>query len=260
MIDNDLPYSIINASSLHPFILLAEHAGSEFPESYKFTDFPHNGSFEDRGVSYITSAIAETCGTTAIMGRYSRLLINLNRVESDPDLIPTAIHNVPILENGGLSKDEIQRRIALFHRPFYQEINYQIERRNAAGVVPILCSINTFNPSSSKARLLAKDGVVPEMGFVFMNPNETVLVMRELLHKQKVVQDDYPYSLQNGREVCVRFYSRTHNLAVIAIEISSLSEPAQAQWIDCLSTCINSSCQRDERPSFHAVENSRFVF
>ena len=131
-------------------ILLCDHASNALPPAYGSLGLPkselqrHIGY--DIGAAGVTRMLAHRLGCPAILSRFSRLLIDPNRGEDDPTLVMRLSDGAVVPGNRHADAAEIERRLALFHRPYHDAITAEIEAALAAGIVPVLLSIHSFTP------------------------------------------------------------------------------------------------------------------
>ncbi|WP_371347632.1 N-formylglutamate amidohydrolase [Ancylobacter sp. IITR112] len=131
-------------------ILLCDHASNALPPAYGSLGLPkaelerHIGY--DIGAAGVTRMLAHRLGCPAVLSRFSRLLIDPNRGEDDPTLVMRLSDGAVIPGNRHADAAEIERRLALYHRPYHDAITAEIEAALAAGIVPVLLSIHSFTP------------------------------------------------------------------------------------------------------------------
>ena len=138
------------ASSL---LLLCDHASAALPPEYGLLGLEpalfqtHIG--HDIGAAIVTRALAARFGAAAVLGAWSRLLIDLNRGADDPTLVMKLSDGSVIPGNRDAGPDEVARRIRDFHAPYHDAITKELDR------------IETFLPC---ARESAQAGEVPVAG------------------------------------------------------------------------------------------------
>mgnify|MGYP001810284156 CR=1 FL=1 len=131
-------------------ILLCDHASNALPPAYGSLGLPkaelerHIGY--DIGAAGVTRMLAHRLGCPAVLSRFSRLLIDPNRGEDDPTLVMRLSDGAVVPGNRHADEVEIERRLALFHRPYHDAIHAEIEAALAQGVVPVLLSLHSFTP------------------------------------------------------------------------------------------------------------------
>lgn len=131
-------------------ILLADHASNRLPSEYGTLGLPQ-AEFErhiayDIGVEAVTGGLAAALGCSALMTRFSRLLIDPNRGADDPTLIMRISDGAIVPANARIGEDERARRIAQFYQPYHEAIAREIDGCLATGIVPALVSIHSFTP------------------------------------------------------------------------------------------------------------------
>jgi predicted N-formylglutamate amidohydrolase len=100
----------------------------------------------DIGAAAVTRDLAARFGSAAILGRWSRLLIDLNRGPDDPTLVMKLSDGSIIPGNRDAGSGEIAHRIRSFHEPYHAAIAAEIGRIEARGVIPAVVSIHSFTP------------------------------------------------------------------------------------------------------------------
>lgn len=144
------PFRTLRSSSRSRLVLTCEHAGATVPG-------PHRPSGTDRralrshwgfdiGARGVTRAWSRALGATAILGRFTRLWVDLNRRADDATLIRTEVEGEQLSFNRGTGPRERARRLAHHHVPYHAEIERQITRRLAHGVAPVLLAVHTYTP------------------------------------------------------------------------------------------------------------------
>ena len=147
----DAPFYSYRPDGQPGLILICDHAGREIPAGYGDLGLPPS-AFErhiayDIGAAELTRALADHFNAPAVLGRYSRLFIDLNRGADDPTLIMKLSDGQIVPGNAHAGAAEFAKRIALVHAPYHDAISAQIARSRATGRAPILVSIHSFTPS-----------------------------------------------------------------------------------------------------------------
>ena len=125
-------------------ILLCDHASRRVPEEFGDLGLApelfatHIAS--DIGAAEATRTLAVHFGAPAVLARWSRLVIDLNRGEDDPTLVMKLSDGSIIPGNVGA---DLASRIARFHRPYHRRIAQEIARHAA----PVLISMHSFTPA-----------------------------------------------------------------------------------------------------------------
>src|SRR5258708_179742 len=134
-----------------PILFVCDHASNALPEA--FGDLGLGGERlsthigHDIGAAHLTRALAQALGAPAILARWSRLLIDLNRGEDDPTLMMKLSDGSVIPGNAAADAVEIARRLRLFHVPYHNAIACEIANLQLEGRTPVLISMHSFTPS-----------------------------------------------------------------------------------------------------------------
>lgn len=144
-------YEIIASDAAPALIILCDHAGNAFPQGYGTLGLPaeqiarHIGY--DIGAGAVVRAMAKRLNATAVLSKYSRLLIDLNRGADDPTLIMKLSDGAIVPGNRHIDQAETQRRIALYYNPYHRAVRWAIDRALAIGTPPMIVSIHSFTPA-----------------------------------------------------------------------------------------------------------------
>ena len=133
-------------SGKKPLLFLCDHASPGLPPGYGTLGLPDalfaSHIAYDIGAAQVTRALAGGFGGPAVLGVWSRLLIDLNRGPDDPTLIMKLSDGSIIPGNRKISDGERARRIAEFHAPYHAAIAGAVARLGQ----PVLISLHSFTP------------------------------------------------------------------------------------------------------------------
>ncbi len=131
-------------------LLVCDHAANTMPAGYGTlglgADLLASHIAYDIGAAAVTRDLAGRFAAGAILGCWSRLLIDLNRGEDDPTLVMKLSDGSIIPGNRTADTAEIARRIRDFHAPYHAAITAAIAALRARAVVPVVISIHSFTP------------------------------------------------------------------------------------------------------------------
>ena len=146
----DAPFTLIppRTEETSPLLFLCDHASNRVPAEYDNLGlapplFETHIAY-DIGAAFVTRALAEAYGATALLGTASRLLIDLNRGADDPTLVMKLSDGSIIPGNRNADAVEVARRLQRFHAPYHAAIRDQITRIGSGAV---LISIHSFTPA-----------------------------------------------------------------------------------------------------------------
>ncbi len=144
------PFRILRRRRLSPLVLTCEHASGAVPRYLRSLradrELLASHRVLDLGAWEVARTLSRELRATAIGGRYSRLVVDLNRAPGDPGLILPCIDGRRISFNTGLSALTVGRRVLRHHAPYHAEIDRQVARRVFAGIRPLLLSVHSFTP------------------------------------------------------------------------------------------------------------------
>lgn len=146
-----IPFEIIDGDRAGGMMIVADHAKRATPDEYGRLGLPDT-EFErhiayDIGVEMVTRRLCELTGAPAVLGGFSRLLIDPNRGEEDPTLIRQIYDGAVVPGNYPMSGDERQRRIENFYRPYHDAVGAMMSSvREQSGHSPFIVSMHSFTP------------------------------------------------------------------------------------------------------------------
>lgn len=145
------PYEIIEGDYDKGMVLLADHAMNLLPQAYGNLGLPQ-AAFErhiayDIGVEGLTRKLAASLGVPAVLGRFSRLLIDPNRGEDDPTLIMKISDGAIVPGNHPITDEEWERRLETYHRPYHNAVDTVLTRTaQTSGKAPLVFSLHSYTP------------------------------------------------------------------------------------------------------------------
>jgi predicted N-formylglutamate amidohydrolase len=171
-------------------LLIADHASNHVPVDIDLGIDPALLGTHialDIGVAELAAAICERTGIPAILGGVSRLVVDLNREEDAPHIIPTASDGHAIPGNAISHVGRIER-IDRFWRPYHGEV----ARAIGASRPRMLLSLHSFTPRLSTR---ADEDRPWEIGILYNNDDRAARIAISALELQGVVVgDQLPYS------------------------------------------------------------------
>ena len=234
------PYDIFNAEGEHEFIFVCDHAERSLPEEYGTLGLPERLFEEhiayDIGAADITHRLATRMNATAILSRFSRLLIDPNRASDHEGLIPTHSDGVDIPGNLAVDAQERARRKSAYYDPYHHAIDRVIAERRARDIVPAVIGIHTFTPIMQGAGRPWEAGILWNRDPRLANP------LLEILRRDPAltVGDNLPYS---GKLLAFSLdhHGGDHGLPNVVVEIRQdlvdTTDKAYA-WADRLAQAL----------------------
>ncbi len=179
-----------------PLVITGDHAGNLVPDAMGSLGIApaelarHIGW--DIGAAGVARLLAAELGATAVLTRYSRLIIDPNRPLGDPDCIPAASDGTPIPANADLGAADIAARADAFYWPYHRAVDHEIARLRGLGREPSILCMHSFTPALS-----AREQARPwHIGVMFSYDDRLGRALIDGLRKEPglVVGENEPYS------------------------------------------------------------------
>ena len=183
-------FEAIPARGKSPLLLLCDHASNALPPGFGTLGL-EAGLFAthiayDIGAAAVTRALADAYGAPALLGRWSRLLIDLNRGAEDPTLVMKLSDGSIIPGNREADAEEVSRRIAQFHAPYHAAITGELDR---IGPDAVVISLHSFTPSWKTVPRIWEVGILYDRDTRLSAP-----LMTRLAEAGFTVGDNEPYT------------------------------------------------------------------
>jgi len=210
----DAPFEFVPGEGRSGLLFICDHASNELPKAYGDLGLDaalfqtHIAS--DIGAAEVTRTLAAHFRAPAVLARWSRLLIDLNRGEDDHTLVMKLSDGSIIPGNRNADAVEVASRIAQFHAPYHARIESELA---ALGGVPTIISMHSFTPAWKGRARPWEVGVLWDRDGRLAKP-----LMAQLAKADFVVGDNEPYSgeLEND---CLYRHGTMNGLPHVLIEI-----------------------------------------
>jgi predicted N-formylglutamate amidohydrolase len=142
------PFEVLGEAGNSRWLVTCDHATNRIPPETSGGTLGLSPREMDRHIAYdigaegVTRALAQALGATALVSRFSRLVIDPNRGEDDPTLIMQLYDGTLVPGNRGLDADERQRRLNSYYRPYHNELARLAARRDDTLIV----AVHSFTP------------------------------------------------------------------------------------------------------------------
>jgi predicted N-formylglutamate amidohydrolase len=132
-------------------VVLCDHASNALPPEYGDLGLPA-GEFRrhiayDIGAAALARQIAAALDAPAVLSRFSRLLIDLNRGEDDPTLIMRLSDGAVVPGNAQVDAREQQQRLERYYLPYHAAVTRALDAALATGRAPAILSVHSFTPA-----------------------------------------------------------------------------------------------------------------
>lgn len=169
-------------------LIVADHASAHVPAEIDLGIDPallKDHVAVDIGVAEVSRLLAIKLGCTAVLGGVSRLVIDLNREDDAPGLLPVMSdgHAIP-----GNREADLADRMMRFHHPYHHHIEHVLDRMGT----PFILSVHSFTPR------LASDPHQQrpwDIGVLYNEDDRAARIAIPLLEQAGlIVGDQMPYS------------------------------------------------------------------
>jgi predicted N-formylglutamate amidohydrolase len=138
---------LIHATAPRPRVVFTcEHASNHLPAPWSWTPgdahLPAQHWGYDLGIADLTRRLAARLGAPAVLGRFSRLLIDANRPLDSDTLFRSHADGRAIELNTAMSAEDRQRRIEQYWRPYHEAADALVAATPGACVI----GMHSFTP------------------------------------------------------------------------------------------------------------------
>lgn len=148
--EDPAPFTVLNAAAPSHAVIVCDHGGDAIPACLDGLGLdPAERARHiawDIGAVAVTRRLSQRLETPAILGAYSRLVIDLNRPKDDLTSIREISDGVLVPGNRNLSRDDAERRIAAIFDPYHDAVTAAMERAGERVAAPALVSVHSFTP------------------------------------------------------------------------------------------------------------------
>lgn len=225
MLIDEKPYRQVGEAGPAELMCVADHASNFVPEGIELGIDPKlldEHIAVDIGVSGVADRLARRHGIPAHIATVSRLVCDLHRKEDEAAVVPTESDGHLIPGNIGAN---IERRMALYHRPYHNALGEMIEQVRPK----LLLAVHSFTPelaTSSQERPW-------EIGLLYNQDDRAARHAIRLFGEQGLtVGDNEPYSGKQLNATMDR-HAEARGIPYLTLEIRQdqiATEAGQARW------------------------------
>lgn len=232
-------FELVTEAAAAPLFLTCEHASERLPAPWHWPEPDRRllGTHwaYDLGAREVAIELAQALSASAVLARFTRLLVDPNREENHDDVFRAFADGQPVLFNHGLEDEERERRIAGYHRPYHEAV----DRALSATRAPVLLSIHSFTP--------VYQGEVRdvELGVLFNHDEQPALELGAALaeHFPNVAYNE-PWSGRLGLIYAAERHAQRHGRLALELEVRQdlASDPRyRAKLVSVLSRFFRSA-------------------
>ena len=229
--DEPSPVEVLRETGSSDLLLTADHAGRLIPRALSRLGVAEAELARhiawDIGIDAVTRRLADALDATAVLQRYSRLVIDCNRDPAVPSAMPVVSELTDIPGNRNLTPEQRAARIEEIFTPYHDRIRALLDARIARRTVVV--AMHSFTPTfKGESRAM-------QVGVLYNRDARLADIMLELLRAEGdlVVGDNAPYAVSDLTDYTVPVHAERRGLAHVEIEIRQdliADKPGQAAW------------------------------
>jgi|JI10StandDraft_1071094.scaffolds.fasta_scaffold05310_5 predicted N-formylglutamate amidohydrolase len=148
--DEPPAFTILNPEGRSGVLLTCEHAGNAVPRQLNMLGLDSDDYTRhyatDVGARQVTSFLSDMLDAPAILGNYSRLVIDLNRSTDHPTTFAPTGEGKPVPGNIGITDDDKVTRIREVYEPYHDALTRMLDGYQARNQIPVVVSVHSFTP------------------------------------------------------------------------------------------------------------------
>ncbi len=239
--DEPAPFEILRGGADRRVIIACDHASRRIPRSLGTLGLADRYLDDhiawDVGAAAVAGILCRRLECVAILGGYSRLVIDLNRNLSDATSMPAISDGILIPGNLGLGEPQRVQRMGELYRPYHDAVRQEVLSLKTADHAPVMVTVHSFTP-----RLHGLDRPW-DVGVLWDTDARLALPLMARLRSDGDVRvgDNEPYSGRHPADYTVDYHAERLGLACAGIEIRQdlVADPAgQAAWGDRLARAL----------------------
>lgn len=211
------PVEMINADSSSPILLLCEHASNHIPSEYNGLGLGAEARAAhiawDIGAADVTRRLAARLDACAMLGTYSRLLVDLNRPLDVASAMPqrSEVHDIP--GNAALTPAERARRALAIFNPYHEAIAAYLDARGDQPT--LIVSIHSFTPVYADVPRPWNAGIL----FGAAEGLGMRLVARLASDPARCIGINQPYSVSREEDYALPVHGDARGIDAVLVEI-----------------------------------------
>ena len=237
------PVGLRNADAASDVLIICDHAGNAVPAALNGLGLTHADLDRhigiDIGILGVSERLSDLLQAPLVFQRYSRLVVECNRLLSSPDSIAVVADGTPVPGNQDLDEDARTARIAAIVTPYHDAITRRLDEHRRRGRTTILVSMHSFTPS-----LLARPAPRPWHVGVCYGPDDRFSrpVLAALEEEADLsVGSNQPYTVDLTKDYSIPIHAEARGLPYAEFEIRQdlIATPkAQRAWGDRLARVL----------------------
>jgi len=239
---------IINPSGRGGIILLCDHASNHVPEGFfnlGLTDDDLTDHIAwDIGMADITRKMCDLMDIPGVLAPVSRLVIDCNREDDSPTLIPKASDGISIPANNDLTSQAVAARKAAYYDPFHEAADKLVQAHLSEGLVPLIVGMHSYTS------VMDNEERPWGAGFLWKDDPRLAQAMIGLIERETdlKVGDNEPYSGHTLYHTMQK-HGADHGLPQTTLELRQdlvLGRGMIDQWAALIADCLDECLERSD--------------
>ncbi len=212
-------YELLAHADPRPLVLVCDHASNRIPGALANLGLPATHLERhiawDIGAGAVTRILSERLRANAVLGGYSRLVVDLNRDLEDPTAYPAISDGVLVPGNLDLGVEARAWRARALFKPYHEAIARVATALAATDVCPAFVAIHSFTPTLHGLRRPWHIGVLWDK-----DPRIAVPLLAALRRSgDLVIGDNEPYSGKHPADFTIDHHAEPRGFAHVGLEI-----------------------------------------
>lgn len=245
--ETEAPVAIVNADGSSPFVFVCDHASNHMPSPYDGLGLSESDRLAhiawDPGALGVSLNLSALMNAPLVHSTVSRLIVDCNRDESAPDLVPEISELTEIPGNRNIEAGDRAERVALAHRPFHDAIDGLLDARAGRGFDSVVVSIHTYTPVHKGITRAWEIGLISNSDRRLADPALALLQEKTTYE----VGDNEPYSPGDGVYYTLQRHGENRGLMCLMIEVRNdevATPEAEKRWAKLLADILTEALDR----------------
>ena len=235
-------YEVLNPEGSAPALLVCDHASRAFPPHLGTLGVAEPDTFEhvawDIGAAEVTRGVSRRLDATAVLCKWSRLVVDCNRRLADPTAFIEISDGIPVPGNVSMSIEDREWRVKQIWEPYHAAIDNILDQRVTDETSPVFLSIHSFTPLLGDIARPWHVGVLWDQDDRVAVPVLESLRSVEGLH----VGDNEPYSGRHPTDYTLHAHAGSRGMPYLGFEIRQdllATQSGIGYWVGLLEAAIH---------------------
>lgn len=214
------PVEILEGEGDAPLLVVCDHGGRAVPKALDDLGLAHADLSRhiawDIGAAEASRRIARAFGATAVIARYSRLVVDCNRYVWDPASMPETSDGTAVPGNRGLAFQARERRMREIFLPYHEAIRRRLDELiGRVARPPLFLSVHSMTP-----RLSRGGEARPVFGISFAGEARASRLFADAMRRAgaEEVAENVPYALDLGEDYTTPEHALRRGLPYLQVE------------------------------------------